>query len=372
MDKRLFIFIGLLTMSFNSLYQYSWNAFEPLLKTGLNITLVQVEFAFTLFAIFSTVFQGVGGFFADRNGPRVIGIISGILSAIGFLGTSLIHNLYAFYLSWSLGSIGEGILYGISTNLAVKWFTKRRGLSTGAVSLGFGLGASVANIFIYRALNFEGIMLIIGITEVILIPVMMLFVEYPKANLTGTKTSRNLRQKRFWVLYLSFVTASLPLMVLSSSFGYIGKPLPRVEFAILLSIFPLLSGTSRPILGFVSDYIGRPMMVIIIDLFLIIGSIMLLFNIYIVSIVFIGFFGGSMISLYFSLVGDIFGTRFSTANNGIFYTGKAISGVIGSSVFAVMFKISHYYSYMFVIIFSLLGLILLYTATRDIINRNKS
>ncbi|AAT43765.1 OFA family MFS transporter [Picrophilus oshimae] len=371
MDKRIFIVIGLLTMSFNSLYQYSWNAFEPLLKTGLNVTLVQVELAFTLFAIFSTVFQGIGGFFADRRGPRIVGIISGILSATGFLGTALIHNLYAFYISWSIGSIGEGILYGISTNLAVKWFIKRRGLSTGIVSLGFGLGASVANIFIYRAVDFESVMLIIGITEVILIPAMMFFVEYPGKNLTGTKASRNLRQKRFWILYLSFITASLPLMVISSSFGYIGKQLPAVEFTILLSVFPLLSGTSRPLLGLVSDYIGRPMMVLIIDVFLILGSLMLIFNVFAAAIVLIGFFGGSMISLYFSLVGDLFGTRFSTSNNGIFYTGKAVSGVIGSSLFAIMFKINHYYSYIFVLLFSILGIIFLYTASHDIIIKNK-
>ena len=89
--------IGIVIMSFNSLYQYSWNVFEPLLKTGLNVSLVQIEVAFTLFAIFSTGFQGIGGYFADKNGPRNVGILSAILSSTGFLGLSALQLL--FYLS---------------------------------------------------------------------------------------------------------------------------------------------------------------------------------------------------------------------------------------------------------------------------------
>ena len=55
--KKGFLIIGILIMSMNSLYQYSWNVFEPLLKTGLGVTLIQVQVGFSLFAIFSTGFQ---------------------------------------------------------------------------------------------------------------------------------------------------------------------------------------------------------------------------------------------------------------------------------------------------------------------------
>lgn len=71
-------------MCFNSLYQYSWNALEPLLKSGFDVTLVQIALGFTLFSIFSSAFQPIGGHFADKFGPRTIGTISSILSAIGF------------------------------------------------------------------------------------------------------------------------------------------------------------------------------------------------------------------------------------------------------------------------------------------------
>ncbi|WP_337859849.1 OFA family MFS transporter [Ferroplasma sp.] len=352
--KKGYLIIGVVIMSFNSLYQYSWNVFEPLLKTGLNVSLVEIEVAFTLFAIFSTGFQGVGGYFADKNGPRNIGIFSAVLSSLGFLGTSFISNLYLFYILWSLGSIGEGILYGISTNLAVKWFKGRRGFAVGFVSLGFGLGAAVANIFIARAVSFREPMLIIGVSEIIILPVLLMKAKYPETQaLVGEKTSKNLKNKRFWILYISFILGAIPLIVVSASFGYLGETLPLVEFTILVSLFPLLSGVSRPILGYISDLIGRTKVVMLIDSFLILGSIFLILRMYVFAIIFIGFFGGAMISMYFSLIGDIFGSRFSTANNGVFYTGKAISGFLGSTIFAALFLFDHEISFVFVLISSI-------------------
>lgn len=360
MDRRFYLAIGLIVMSFNSLYQYSWNVFEPLLVSGFDTRLLEIQVAFTLFAIFSTVSQGPGGYIADRYGPRRIGIIAAILSASGFLGTSFLHDLTSFYVLWSLGSVGEGILYGIATNLAVKWFVGSRGIAVGTISLGFGVGASVANVFIVRFGEFRTPMLIIGLLEIIILPILMSLTRYPEqSTISGRTPFATITDGRYWILYVSFVLGSIPLIVIASSFGFIGKSLPLYEFTILISIFPLLSGISRPILGYISDFIGRTKTLIIIDISIIVGALFLVLRIFPVSIVLIGFFGGSMISMYFALIGDVFGSKFSTSNNGIFYTGKAISGFLGSAVFALIFVISIEISFNFVLVSSILALVFL-------------
>lgn len=360
MDRRFYLAIGLIVMSFNSLYQYSWNVFEPLLVSGFDTRLLEIQVAFTLFAIFSTVSQGPGGYIADRYGPRRIGIIAAILSASGFLGTSFLHDLTSFYVLWSLGSVGEGILYGIATNLAVKWFVGSRGIAVGTISLGFGVGASVANVFIVRFGEFRTPMLIIGLLEIIILPILMSLTRYPEqSTISGRTPFATITDGRYWILYVSFVLGSIPLIVIASSFGFIGKSLPLYEFIILISIFPLLSGISRPILGYISDFIGRTKTLIIIDISIIMGALFLVLRIFPVSIVLIGFFGGSMISMYFALIGDVFGSKFSTSNNGIFYTGKAISGFLGSTVFALIFVISIEISFNFVLVSSILALVFL-------------
>ncbi len=360
MDRKVYLAIGLIVMSFNSLYQYSWNVFEPLLVSGFETKIFEVQIAFTLFAIFSTVSQSPGGYIADRFGPRKIGVVAAFMSAAGFLGTSFLHDLSIFYVIWSIGSIGEGILYGIATNLAVKWFVGSRGIAVGTISLGFGVGASVANIFLSQFRDFRTPMLIIGIMEIVILPFLMYLTQYPEqSTISGRNIDSTLTNRRYWILYVSFVLGSIPLIVIASSFGFIGKSIPVYEFTILVSIFPLLSGISRPILGYVSDYIGRTKTLLAIDLSIILGSVFLVLGNFPASIILIGFFGGSMISMYFALIGDLFGAKFSTSNNGIFYTGKAISGVLGSTVFVIIFKISFGLSFRFVLVSSIVSLIFL-------------
>ncbi|BBG24813.1 OFA family MFS transporter [Sulfuracidifex tepidarius] len=369
--RQRFIVIGLITMLFNSLYQYSWNALEPLFRSGFQVSLVQVEVAFTLFTIFSTGFQTVGGHFADKQGPRKIGIISAIFAAVGFLGTSFSTSIYEFYVWWSLGSVGEGILYGIASNLAVKWYADRRGLATGLVSLGFGVGASAINPLIETFSSFREPTLLIGISEIIAVPILMWFAEYPKKQNPGRTPSELLKTWGWWSLYLSFVMAAVPLTVMSSSLAYLAKDFSPEYLALLISVFPFMSGVSRPIIGHLSDKIGRAKSVAMTDLMMFLGSVLLLVGFLPISAVIIGFFGGSTITLYFSLVGDLFGSKFSTSNNAILYTGKAVAGVLGGVVFSYLFLVSHLGSFIYVSVSSIAGLLFLIVSVKAVRSENK-
>ncbi|MBP1357097.1 MAG: MFS transporter, partial [Sulfolobus sp.] len=231
-------------MSFNSLYQYAWNAFLPHVVHGLKASVPEVEFAFTLFTIFSTTFQILGGGIADYKGPKGIGVLSSLLSAIGFLGSSFSTSVYQFYIFWSLGSMGEGILYGIAANLAVKWFSKTRGFATGFVSLGFGLGSAVVNPFIYPYENYRLVMFLIGLVEIAILPILLYLVDYP-VKVKGEKPKEVIRTTKWWLIYFSFALSAVPLTIYSSSLSVVAHG----NVIFLITIFPLLSGISRPILG---------------------------------------------------------------------------------------------------------------------------
>jgi Sugar phosphate permease len=357
--KEKFIIIGFIIMSFNSLYQYSWNALEPLLREGFNVSIVEISLGFSLFTIFSSGFQPLGGNFADEIGPRKVALLSSILSALGFLGTSFSPSVYIFFIFWSLGSIGEGILYGIASNLAVKWFKKRMAFATGLVSLGFGLGSAFADPFILMSGNFRLVTLIIGLTELIILPILSLLIEYPTLE-SGKSPKEAVLSRTFWLIYLSFVTATVPLLVISSSLSIIGKALPFQELSILISIFPILSGSGRPIFGHIADKLGVIKTTVIVDTIIVLGGASLLFSQIIPAVVIIGLAGGAVITLYFNVSGIVFGTRYSTVNNGILYTGKAAAGFLGSVIFNYLFLISPFLAYLFVIISSTIGAVTLY------------
>ncbi|BDC17958.1 OFA family MFS transporter [Acidianus sp. HS-5] len=359
MKKENFIIIGFVIMSFNSLYQYSWNALEPLLKEGFSVSIVEISLGFSLFTIFSSGFQPLGGNFADKFGPKKVALISSVLSALGFLGTSFSSSIYEFFIFWSLGSIGEGILYGISSNLAVKWFKKRMAFATGLISLGFGLGSAFADPFILMSKSFRVVTLIIGLTELIILPILSLFIEYPTMQ-SGKSPKEAILSKTFWLIYLSFVTATVPLLVISSSLSIIGKVLSFQELSILISIFPVLSGSGRPIFGQIADKLGVIKTTVIVDGIIVLGSVSLFFNQIIPAVVVIGLAGGAVITLYFNVSGIVFGTRYSTVNNGILYTGKAVAGFLGSVMFNYLFLLNPALAYLFVLLSSTVGAVTLY------------
>ncbi|TRM76092.1 MFS transporter [Sulfolobus sp. A20-N-F6] len=356
MNRNKYIIIGFIVMSFNSLYQYSWNALEPLLRSGFDVSLVQIALGFTLFSIFSSAFQPIGGHFADKYGPKMIGILSGVLSAIGFLGTYLSPNIYVFYAVWSIGSIGEGILYGIAANLAMKWFRDRMGFATGIVSMGFGLGSAIANPFIAMAADYKLVTLIIGLAEVILLPILLWLSDYPP-KLAGQAPKQVILTAKFWLIYVSFVGAVVPLTTMSSELPILGKNLPQQELIALISILPLLSGGLRPFFGYIADRLGIVRTTLLLNVLITIGAAFLLVDLVPVSTVLIGFAGGSMITLYFNVAGEIFGTRFSTVNSGILYTGKALGGALGSVVFAILYTISLQLSEIYTVICGIIGVI---------------
>jgi OFA family oxalate/formate antiporter-like MFS transporter len=353
-----FLIVGFIIMCFNSLYQYSWNVLEPLIRLGLNANLIQMELAFTLFTTLSTIFQILGGYIADTKGPKKIGMFSSLLSSLGFLGTSFSNSLQIFYFFWSLGSIGEGILYGIAANLAVKWFQSRSGLATGIVTLGFGLGGTIANPLISLSTNFREPTLIIGLIELFILPLLLNYIEYPTIGAWGISPKEVIVLGRWWVLYFSYVLINVPIIVLSSSLTELGENLSKGELLLVLTLFPLASGIGRPILGYLSDKIGRINAAIIVEMIIILGSITLKFNLLIGSFL-IGFFGGSLLPIYFSLIGEKFGPKFSTSNNALLYSGKALIGILGSLIFGYLLVTGIDIAFLYIILCSIFGYLLL-------------
>ncbi|ADL18912.1 Putative transport protein [Acidilobus saccharovorans 345-15] len=331
--------MSFIVMAFNSLYQYSWSVLSPLIASGLHINFLKVSVAFTLFAIFSTASQLAVSPLVDRRGPRLIAPLASLLSAMGFLGTAFSTSLIEFYAFWSAGSVGEGVLYGIASNAAVKWFPDRRGLATGLVSLGFGLGAAVANPFIGLSRSFREASLTIGVVELAALTVISSLIEYPRG-LRGVDLTTTVRSPSWWLLYVTFVLSLVPLVSFSSSLGRL-TDLKGYLFGVAASLFPLSSGLGRPALGALSDKLGRPRTILASLLIIAFSSALALYGpalAKVVAVSLVGFFNGAQIPLFFSIVGDLYGEAFSTSNNAAMYTGKAFSGLLGGVVIAALIE----------------------------------
>lgn len=339
MMRRGFIIVqGLLPMMLISVYQYSWNLLMKPLMNSLNVNLPAIQVSYSLFVLFSTISQVLGGYIADSRGPRLIGVIGGALAGLGMITASMVSNIAQFYILWSIGSIGVGFVYGVSINLGVKWFSGSRGLATGLINMGFGIGASLFNpaisILISRG-EYKFSMVLLGVLMLIVIMPLMATAKYPP---TSTKRIRFSEiPPGFWLILASFSLMGIPLQLASSSLSVIGEGYGYLIVAVASSLLPLFSGIGRPIIGSISDKLGRRRTILAVGLVLTVFTMILAIRspiAYITSTVAIGILGGSLITLFASLIGDEYGIGSSTFLFGILYNGKFVSALIGSVAFA--------------------------------------
>ena len=137
---------------------YSWSIFtRPLLAAfGWTNEVVTWAFAVAIFCVgFGTV---IGGRWQDRVGPRSVALTGVILWGIGWLlaglGTASL-GLWWLYLTYGLiAGFGAGMAYVTPVAVVAKWFPDRRGLGTGLVVMGYGLGAFVYNQIVPRIPSF--------------------------------------------------------------------------------------------------------------------------------------------------------------------------------------------------------------------------
>lgn len=334
-----------------SIYQYSWFLFADRIHRELGWGMARLGFVYTVFHYTSTLVLPLSGYIADTYGPRRVAIVGSVLVGIGLFFCGLIKEFWAFCLFYGLGGIGGGILYGVSTATAVKWFPDKRGMSSGIVVFGFGAGTSVFNFWINHLLEHWGLsptLVGIGLGSLLTLVPLSLMYRYPdywdsepggvlpkRDRNYGMKPSEMLRTPQWYAIYVSFsLTVSVVLM-----FGAQMKTMarhyqvPDFYFHLLLIFFPLANGASRIIAGAVSDRLGREKtmaifytllglcMVSLIEM----GEVPLLFT---TMVVMASLLGGAPFAIYPATIGDYFGSRFATANYGITYTAKAWAGVI--------------------------------------------
>ncbi len=346
------IFGAFVTMMIISIYQYSWFLFAFAIQSQLKWDLATISLTFTVFTYTATFIQPFSGFIADSHGPRKVALAASFLTSIGLILASQASTPMSLYIFYGFGGLGVGILYGVSTACAIKWFPDKRGFATGLVVFGFGAGTALFNWFIQGMLESKGFgstFMYIGIFMLTtLIPLSLLY-KYPPVNASpsiNTFMKRNnesdhfrpiemLKSHQWFIMYFSFIATVSIVLMFGAQMRMLAKEynIPSHYFSIVLVLFPLGNGLSRIVAGAVSDRIGREKtMVIFYSLlglsilsFIWLGHIPLLF----VIIVFItATLGGAPFALYPATIGDYYGESYATTNYGITYTAKAWAGLI--------------------------------------------
>ncbi len=127
---------------------YAWSYFQALLvakDSGFGWTNSQAAWIFALAIFFLGVSAAVAGPRLQKVGPRRMATLGAVAFSLGYAIAGLalgLRSLVLLYLGYGLlGGIGLGLGYVTPVTTVAKWFPDRKGLATGMVIMGFGLGA---------------------------------------------------------------------------------------------------------------------------------------------------------------------------------------------------------------------------------------
>ncbi|HEX7641650.1 MAG TPA: oxalate/formate MFS antiporter [Burkholderiaceae bacterium] len=358
---QLLIGVGCMAMIAN--LQYGWTLFVNPLDQKYHWGKSAIQAAFTIFVLAETWLVPIEGYLVDHFGPRTVVMTGGVMVGVAWTINAFADSLALLYFAAAIGGIGAGAVYGTCVGNALKWFADRRGFAAGLTAAGFGMGSAATIIpisMIIKSSGYETAFLYFGIGQGLVVFLLSFVLAAPERGAVEKQREAPIRVAQslvdftwkqmvatpvFWIMYLMFVLMVAGGLVATAQLGpiakdfhiadtpvsLIGLSLPALAFA--LSLDRVLNGLTRPFFGWVSDYLGRENTMFIAFGIEALGIFALSLlgrdPVYFVLLSGLVFFGwGEIYSLFPSVCGDTFGTRFATTNAGLLYTAKGTAALL--------------------------------------------
>lgn len=146
--KRLFVLPAAVLIHMCLGGVYAWSAFVPSLRTDHGLSASQAQSIFGLTIATFTVAMVLAGRLLTRLGPRCVGLLGGVLFACGHLIAASSGGRFLWLLLGCglVGGASIGCGYVAALTTGILWFPKHKGLVTGIVVAGFGMGSVVLTI----------------------------------------------------------------------------------------------------------------------------------------------------------------------------------------------------------------------------------
>ena len=338
--------------------QYGWTLFVNPMQKENQWERASIQLAFSIAILLNTWLAPIEGLLVDRHGPRPVVMFGGLCAAGAWVINSYAQSLGSLYAGAIVGGIGMGCVFGTCMGTALKWFPDRRGLATGLIAMGYGLGAAATVIPLADMIQSSGYrraFLVFGLIQGLSIFVMGAFLLKPVAQkLRGfaravagqvdIHPSKTFRTAVFWMIYLVYVMIGFGGMVITAQLGplaldfgvekqivtILGLSLPVLTLAASVDNFA--NGITRPLCGFLSDKIGRENTMLLVFTaeglafagMIAFGRNPLAFVLF-AALIFL--FWGEIFSIFPAICGDTFGVKHAAANNGLLYTAKGTSAL---------------------------------------------
>ena len=150
--------MGLLTtIGAHGFGRMSYTLILPSMKEGLHFSYTELGLLGTGNFIGYLTLAVIGGFLAARFGTRIVITLALLLMGVTMILTGLAQSFTFAFAMRLLTGFGNGAAYVPAMALGAAWFAmKRRGMATGIVSAGIGVGTLLAGFIVPSILNAYG------------------------------------------------------------------------------------------------------------------------------------------------------------------------------------------------------------------------
>jgi MFS transporter, OFA family, oxalate/formate antiporter len=373
---------------------YSWSLFTQPLIAAFRWSNTTTTWTFALAIFFLGVGAIIGGRWQDKRGPRPVAVTGvvlwGVANVLAGLGATRLGAPWMYLTYGVLGGLGLGLGYVTPVATVTKWFPDRRGLGTGMVVMGFGLGAFLYNNVLKAipafsataaeagkviaargagtagaTLSPDGVGTLMstfvwsGIVFAVLGGICASFLRNPSpedvapftraparsaagaapaavAAPTDYPPSQALRTPQFWALWaMLFLNVTAGILFISNAVP-IMRELTGAPPATALAVYgfiALFNGLGRFFWGAVSDRIGRNMAYVLIYgtqvvIFFVVGGGHSLWLVAALFAIVLLDYGGGFGTMP-SFTADYFGTKYMGVNYGWILTAWGVGGIVG-------------------------------------------
>lgn len=326
----------------------------------------------------------------DRIGPRTVMTVTSSFFGLGLLLMSMLDAVWQLYLFYGvILGIGLSSIDVIALSTTARWFVKKRGVMTGIVKVGTGMGQLMiplaASMLIksygwrtsYLIIGVAGFLLLVSITQLLRRdPSQMgLLLNYEKKMSmdnpglirVGLSLHEAVHTRQFWMICAVNLAIVFCLMIIMVHIVPYARDIEvsALRAASVLSTIGGVSMIGRFITGIAIDRIGSKRVIIVCFILLMVELLWLqmandLWMLYLFA-VFYGITHGGFFTAISPIVAEFFGISAHGVLFGIVAFSGTIGGAIGPFVAGYIFDITAGYSLAFWLatLVSTLGLMLI-------------
>ncbi len=200
-SRWLMLCVGVVTMLFSGII-YAWSILKVPFASELNFAPDALALNFTLTMSFFCLGGLASSFLVKKIGTAASIVISGALAAVGFILTSFIGDgqILLLYLTYALmAGLGIGMAYILIISTVNAWFPDRKGLSSGALMMGFGASSlilgNLADRLFKSELGWRNTFLLLGIALGIVVCLSALFIKRPDSSVVFPESKKRAGKK---------------------------------------------------------------------------------------------------------------------------------------------------------------------------------